>query len=170
MSANVRQASSATANPPSADVSFPERLVELVVVPYDEEALVEIEGPDGHRVDLRRGRSTGSNGGRTGSGSTATTNSNAPSVVPSASTRPPPKGSPPRLKIAKTELGDETLELAADDCLDARAGYLPMPGGEKWLNRSRVQMTRCWLGHVALTPDPAYTGARVLVGASDGEQ
>ena len=67
-----------------------------------------------------------------------------------------------RLKIAKTELGDETLELAADDCLDASAGYLPMPGGEKWLNRSRVQMTKCWLGHVALTPDPAYTGARVL--------
>ena len=34
------------------------------------------------------------------------------------------------------------------------------PDGENWLTRTAVRMTKCWLGHVALTPDPAYAGAR----------
>jgi HK97 family phage prohead protease len=68
-----------------------------------------------------------------------------------------------RVRIARTELGDETLALADDDCLDASAGFLPMPGGEQWSEmRRRVRITKAWLGHIAMTPDPAYEDARVL--------
>ena len=73
------------------------------------------------------------------------------------------------MKIAKTELGDETLSWPPTTAWTPRAGYLPMPGGEKWLTRTRVQMTRCWLGHIALTPDPAYDGRQGAFGPSDGE-
>ena len=66
------------------------------------------------------------------------------------------------IKIAKTDLGDETLALADEDCLDASACYLPMPGGEKWESRNRCRITKAWLGHIALTPEPAYDDARVL--------
>jgi len=67
-----------------------------------------------------------------------------------------------RLKIAKTALGDETLELAADSCLDASAGFRPMPGGIRWETRSRCRLTKCFLGHVALVGEGAYVGAKVL--------
>jgi HK97 family phage prohead protease len=66
------------------------------------------------------------------------------------------------LRIARTELGDETLALAADGCLDASAGFAVMPHGERWEQRDRRRLTRAWLDHVALTPDPAYQDARVL--------
>lgn len=66
------------------------------------------------------------------------------------------------IRIAKTELGDETLTLADEEILDASAAFLPMPGGEKWESRSRRRLNKCWLGHIALTPDPAYESARVL--------
>jgi hypothetical protein len=62
----------------------------------------------------------------------------------------------------KDPLGDETLELAADDCLDASAGYLPLPpDGERWETSSRVRIRRAYLGHIALVPEPADEGARV---------
>ena len=67
------------------------------------------------------------------------------------------------LKISRTVAGDEALELAADGALDASAGFAPMPGGELW-NRARTErsISRAYLGHIALTGDPAYEGAEVL--------
>ena len=67
------------------------------------------------------------------------------------------------LKVSKTQLGDETLELAADGVLDASVGFLPMPGGEQWTeHRTHRRVTKAWLHHLALTGDPAYDGAQVL--------
>ena len=74
------------------------------------------------------------------------------------------------LKISNTPLGDETLTLAADEVLDASAGYLPLPGGEKWLTRSSVRILKGWLGHIALVPEPAYEGARVLAVRQKGSE
>ena len=66
------------------------------------------------------------------------------------------------VRIAKTPLGDETLELAADGILDASAGFLPLPGGMRWETRARRRLSKLWLGHIGMTPDPAFEGARVL--------
>jgi phage head maturation protease len=67
------------------------------------------------------------------------------------------------VRIAQTALGEETLELANEGALDASAGFLPMPGGESWHERRTMRrITKAWLGHIALTPDPAYLDARVL--------
>jgi phage head maturation protease len=73
-----------------------------------------------------------------------------------------PEGLVAEVKIARTELGDETLALAADDCLDCSAGFATLPGGEVWETRDRRRVTRGWLDHIALTPDAAYVDARVL--------
>jgi phage head maturation protease len=64
--------------------------------------------------------------------------------------------------MARTPLGEETLQLADEGILDASAGFLPMPGGMQWRNQDEVRLTKVWLGHIAMTPDPAYEGARVL--------
>jgi phage head maturation protease len=66
------------------------------------------------------------------------------------------------LRIAQTPLGDETLALADEDCLDASAGFAPMSGGETWPERDWRRVTKAFLGHIAMTPDPAYSGAGVL--------
>ena len=66
------------------------------------------------------------------------------------------------LKISNTPLGTETLKLAKDGCLDASAGFLVLPNGETWETSSRRRLTRCHLAHVALVPEPAYTGAKVI--------
>jgi hypothetical protein len=55
------------------------------------------------------------------------------------------------------------LQLAVEGILDASAAFLPMPGGLSWSrDKKRVTLTKLWLGHVAMTPDPAYESARVL--------
>jgi len=142
-------------------VSFPDRTIELIVMPYEQETLVahdgrmvkEIVSPgafDGierraNRIRVNRDHDVTRTVGR------------AVRLYPSRS-----EGLVAELRIAKTELGDETLALADEEILDASAGFLPMPGGETWENRSRRRLTRLWLGHIAMTPDPAYESARVL--------
>jgi HK97 family phage prohead protease len=67
------------------------------------------------------------------------------------------------LHIANTELGNETLALAADHCLDASVAFGIAPGGEQWSDgRTRRRITRAFLDHIALVPDPAYEGANII--------
>lgn len=73
-----------------------------------------------------------------------------------------PEGLVAELHIARTPLGEETLTLAREGCLDASAGFRVLPGGEQWIDRSHRRLTAVWLEHVALTPEPAYLEANVL--------
>jgi len=142
-------------------VSFPKRTIELVVTPWEREALVPLNGRmvteifskgayDGierraNRIRVNRDHLRERTVGR------------AVAFHPSRQ-----EGLVAEIRIANTPLGDETLTLADEEILDASAGFLPMPGGEKWENRDRVRIVKAWLGHIALTPEPAYEDARVL--------
>ena len=55
-----------------AEVSFPKRTIDLVVMPYESETMVEFQGRLVREV-VSRGRSPGSTGGPTGSRSTGIT-------------------------------------------------------------------------------------------------
>lgn len=142
-------------------VDFPKRVIELVVTPWEREAVVPFNGRmvteifskgayDGiqnrpNRVKANRDH----NRERTVGKAVAFHPSHQDGLVA-------------EVQISNTLLGDETLQLASDGVLDASAGYLPMEGGEKWESRDRVRITKAWLGHIALTPEPAYEDARVL--------
>lgn len=142
-------------------VSFPKRTIELVVTPYESEALVEYQGRmvaevfsrgayDGiqrraNRVKVNRDHDPARVVGR------------AVALHPSRE-----EGLVAEVLVSKTPLGEETLELANDGVLDGSAGWRPMGGGEHWETRNRVRIRRAWLGHIALTPDPAYDAAKVL--------
>ena len=67
--------------------------------------------------------------------------------------------------ISKTELGDETLQLAKDGILGASVG-MAIRSTDQVLDRSSGSRTRrikrAFLDHLALVPDPAYQGAEVL--------
>lgn len=72
-----------------------------------------------------------------------------------------PRGLRTELRISRTSEGDDVLELAEDGLLSASVGFIPL--AEQWnANRSAVKVMRARLDHIALTGDPAYTGARVL--------
>jgi len=152
-----------------AGVSFPQRLIELVVAPYESETVVEHRGrlvreifsrgafgnisAKRHRVNVNRDHDITRVVGR------------AVAFHPERD-----EGLVAEVRIAHTALGDETLQLADEEILDASAGFAVEPGGEKWeegLTRRRI--TKAWLGHIAMTPDPAYSEARVLAvrGAPD---
>ena len=142
-------------------VSYPDRTIELIVMPYERETVVAHQGRMVHEI-VSRGAFNGierrANRIRVNRDhDVKRTCGRAVAFYPDRD-----EGLVAKIRIAQTELGDETLTLADEDMLDASAGFLPMPGGEKWETRSRCRLTKCWLGHIAMTPDPAYETARVL--------
>ena len=150
------------------DVSFAERTIELIVVPKETPTLVGYQGRMVHESIVRgafAGIERRANRVRVNrEHERLQTIGRAVRFHPSRD-----EGLVSEVKIAKTPLGDETLELAADGCLDASAGFMPMPGGMEWLDRSAYRISKAWLGHIAMTAEPAYEGARVLAVRSAGE-
>ncbi len=149
-------------------VRFADRIIELVVMPYESEALVPHDGRmireivsrgafDGlerraNRIRVNRDHDLQRTIGR---------------AVAFHTNRD--EGLVAEVRIAQTVLGDETLQLADEGILDASAGMLPMPGGASWHERRTLRrLHKVWLGHIALTPDPAYVDARVLAVRSAG--
>lgn len=141
------------------DVRHPERMIDLIAVPYDEDVRVlhrgrwitesvapgSFAGVDrpmrvlrGHDVEQPIGRAVG--------------------VHPND-----PRGLRVEVRIAKTPSGDEVLELADDELLGASVAMAPLAGGERYTEGGlRRRITRAFVDHVGMTGDPAYNGARVL--------
>ena len=142
-------------------VSFPNRTIELVVIPYERETLVGYEGRMVYEV-ISRGSFNGIE--RRANRVRVNRDHQLERTVGRAFAFHPSRqeGLVSEVRIAKTELGEETLTLAEDGCLDASAAFLPMDRGMVWETRARYRVNRAWLGHIALTPEPAYEGARVL--------
>lgn len=148
-----------------ADVQFADRIIDVVVVPYNEETIVEYPPGSGHLVveSVIPGAFDGleTNPGR------VTANRDhqveravglARSVDPSAKV-----GLIASVKISKTPLGDETLELAADEVLQPSIGMAVRKRDQRWSDANqRRQITRAFLDHIAFVPQQAYAGAKVL--------
>jgi HK97 family phage prohead protease len=151
------------------DVSFADRTIELIAIPYETPTLVGYQGRMVHE-SIARGAFDGierrANRVRVNrEHERLQTIGRAVRFHPSRD-----EGLVSEVKIAKTPLGDETLELAADGCLDASAAFLPMAGGMQWQGRSAYRVSKAWLGHIAMTAEPAYEGARVLAVRSADDQ
>jgi HK97 family phage prohead protease len=151
-------------------VSFPERTIELIVTPYEEETLADWKGRMVKEI-FARGAFEGIQR-RANRIKVYRDHFDSQTVVGRAVELHPSReeGLVADVKISQTPLGDETLTLADDGVLGASAGYLPLPGGEKWLTRSSVRILKGWLGHIAMVPEPAYEGAKVLAVRSKPEQ
>jgi hypothetical protein len=150
-------------------VRWPDRVIELVAMPYDTDAGVIVHGRpviescapgafDGcerraNRVKANRDHDPQRTVGR------------AIALHPSRT-----EGLVTELRIAQTALGDETLALADDQSLEASVSFAVMRGGEAWTEqRSRRRLTRCFLDHIALVPEGAYAGRVLAVRAAATE-
>jgi HK97 family phage prohead protease len=149
------------AAPTLGEVDFPSRTIELVVMPYEQETLVEYRGRMVGEI-CTRGAFSGLE--RRPNRVKVNRDHDVNRSVGCARSFHPNRedGLVAEVKIARTPLGDETLALAADGVLDASAAFGVMRDGEVWENRNRRRLNRLWLGHIALVPDPAYDGANVL--------
>lgn len=146
-------------------VSFPDRTVEAVVMPYEQETTVHHRGRMVTEV-ISRGAFNGIQRRKI----LANRDHDITKTVGQCVTLHPndPDGLVAEIKIANTDLGTDTLILANDGLLDLSAGFMPINGGETWETRDRRRITKAWLGHVAFVPEPAYDGARVLAVRSEG--
>jgi phage head maturation protease len=143
-------------------VNFKDRIISVVVVPYEEPALVPYHGEVWEEVFSRaaftkrdpqrtirvnrehdRGRTVGK-------------------VVRFDPTDR--RGLVADIRIAATPLGDETLILASEDMLSASVGFGVNPRTGQILNhatRTR-RIIDAVVDHISLVEAPAYTGAKVL--------
>jgi phage head maturation protease len=146
-----------------ADVNQRLRLVDLIVVPWDQEAEVAWRGEfwresfqrgafHAGRIRVNREHVKGDTVGR------------AVSLDPKAT-----DGLLARLKIAATPRGDDTLELANDDMISASAGFFTKSPADVTVNRRNLtrRVLRAFLDHIGMVESPAYVGARVLAVRED---
>lgn len=143
------------------EVSFPARTIELIVMPYETAARVPYQG---RMVDETIARGAFDGIERRANRIRVNREHRREDTVGRAVAFHPTRqeGLVAEVRIANTERGTETLELAADGCLDASAAFLPMAGGMRWDGPNEYTVTKAWLGHIALTSEPAYEDARVL--------
>ena len=145
-----------------AGVNFDHRIIEVIAVPWDQEAAVEYRGEmwlerfirgafDGIEKRAGRVRVNRDHDGRRTVGKVA-------SFYPSRD-----EGLVAAVRIANTPLGDETLALADEDCLGASVGFA-VRGSDQELDRTTRQrrIKRAFMDHLSFVPDPAYAGAGVL--------
>jgi HK97 family phage prohead protease len=145
-----------------AGVNFAQRTIELVAVPYDEEAAVEYRG-EVWKESFARGAFDGieKRPNRVRANRDHDRQRTIGKVVNFWPSRQ--EGLVAAVRIAQTALGDETLALADEDCLGASVGFAVRGSGQDLDRRSRTRrIKQAFLDHLSFVPDPAYEGAGVL--------
>jgi HK97 family phage prohead protease len=153
-----------------ADVSYPSRTVTVIVAPYETPTV--IHHPRGQFTEVvTRGAFDGVQ--RRAGSIRANRDHDWRRMAGRVTALHPERdeGLVAEVRMFKTVLGEETLELCADDGLSASAGFAPMrtdglsgsvkPSAESWEGKTR-RLNELWLDHVAFVPNPAYEGAKVI--------
>lgn len=157
------------------EVTFPERTIDLIVMPYEKETVVEYKGRAIEEI-VSRGAFDGVKQRTPRIRVFRDHDVRADSVIGKCLNLQPDhqEGLLAKLYISPTQVGDDMLRKAADGILDASAGFRLMPDrpdqpSETWENRDRRRLNSIWLHHIALTPDPAYEDAKVLAVRANAE-
>jgi HK97 family phage prohead protease len=155
-------------NAPVIGVNFAERTVELIVTPYEEEAVVEYRG-ELWQESFLRGAWDGVEK-RTDRIPANRDHEHARLVGKAIALHPSRiEGLVGEVRMADTPLGHETLELASEDMVSASAGF-GVRGSDQVLDRPYRRIKRAFLDHIAFVAAPAYAGARVLAVRDEGTQ
>jgi phage head maturation protease len=152
-----------------ADVSYPNRTVTVIVAPYETPSEVRRHGRSWTEI-VTRGAFQGVQ--RRAGSIRANRDHDWARLAGKVTDLYPDRdeGLVADVRMFKTQIGEETLELCAEDGLSASMGFevmrengRPKPDAEVWdRNRTVRRLNSVHLDHVAFVPDPAATGARVL--------
>lgn len=145
------------------DVNFKDRIIDVIAVPWDQEAEVRWRGEvwresfDQHafdeavrnsvRVPVNREHSRGDTVGR---------------IVKMDSSDP--RGLLASVKIARTPRGDDTLQLASENMLGGSVGYFVKKPSDVILNRRSMlrRVVRAFMEHFSMVESPAFVGAETV--------
>ncbi len=146
-------------------VDFADRIIELIVVPYEQETVVEYPPGSGRLVMEQVARGAYDGVERRPGRVKANRDHDVTRTVGLARALHPSRaeGLIGEVYISATPLGDETLRLADDGVLGGSVAMAVRPSDQVWSEqRSRRRIVKAFLGHIAFVPDPAYVGAEVL--------
>lgn len=146
-----------------ADVRFPERVIDLIAVPYNEwttvayrDRLIEEQfapGAFGHVQDRAKKF-------------LVNLEHDLARVVGRVLRLDPdrPEGLRSEVFIRRGDEFDQVLDDAADGMYDGSVGFAVHPENQEWSgpDRGRRRIVKAYLDHIALTYTPAYTGANVV--------
>lgn len=159
-SLNVEVLERADAAVLSDAVDFKQRIIDIIAVPWGQEAEVVWRGEVWREV-FERGAFNGieDHAGRVPVNREHVRGDTVGKVV-----RLDPydeRGLIASVRIARTARGDETLQLASEDMLGASVGYYVKKGSDVELNRRSMlrRVKRAFLEHLAMTEIPAFAGA-----------
>jgi HK97 family phage prohead protease len=143
------------------DVRFPERVIDLVAVPYDEWTEVEYHG----RI-IAESFAPGSFGGVRNRRDRFMVNleHDVDHVVGRVLDLHPDRteGLVSELFIRRGDEGNQVLDDAADGMLCGSVGFGVLPEHQQWEGRERRRIVKAFLDHIALVFQPAYAGAGVI--------
>jgi HK97 family phage prohead protease len=146
-----------------ADVSYPDRTISLVAVPYNETAIVEYPPNSGKLVEESVDPGAfGAVHNRARRFLVNLEHDEARIVGNVRDLRSTDAGLMANVKIRRTAEGDQALDDAADGMLGASIGMAVSPAGQVWETRTRRRIAKAFLDHIALTFTPAYLGAEIL--------
>ncbi len=141
-------------------VSYPERIVDLLVVPYDEPAVVEYRG-----AILEESIAPGAFGAISNRARKFIVNMNHDpdtwlgTVLALDGVNQ--RGLRATVKMRRTPDGDQALDDCADGLLGASVGMAVLDR-DQTIAAGKRRIRKAYLDHIALTPTPAYAGAEVL--------
>jgi len=143
------------------DVAFGKREISLIAVPYNEEASVPDWRPEAEREAFMPGSFDGIES-RTKQITLNRDHSRERVIGAGVSfDTKNERGLIATFKVSKTPLGDESLQLAADGVLRSSISFAAR-SQDMAVKDGVMRFYRAFLGHVALTPEPAYEGASVI--------
>lgn len=153
------------------DVNFPQRTIEVLAAPYDQEAVVEYRG-EIWRETIERGAFDGVEkrpnrikAFRDHAPGAHMQGTNRQGLIGRVTSFSPEReeGLVGKVRIAKTPLGDETLTLAGEGILGVSLGFA-VRGRDQVFNRSQGtrRIRRAFVDHLAFPDNGAYEGAQVI--------
>lgn len=144
----------------SDDVDFRQRIIDVIAVPYDQEADVRWRGEVWREVFTRSAFSgIEDHAGRVPVRREHTLGQTIGKVIKLDPNDP--RGLLASIKVARTLKGDETLQLASEDMLGVSVGYFVKRPSDVELNRRSMlrRVKRAFLEHLAMTDIPTWAGA-----------
>lgn len=151
------------------EVNQRQRLIDLIVVPWEQEAPEALWRGEFWRESFQRGAFDGiqDHAGRV----PVNRQHVKGDVVGRTVTLDPASrdGLVGRVRIGATLRGDETLELASEEMLHPSGGFYIKSPADHIINRRQMtrRVLRAFLDHIGLVDTPAYPGARVLAVRED---
>lgn len=141
-------------------VNFPERLVTVLAVPYEQEASIEYRGEMWQESFLRGafdGIETRPN--RVGVNRQHDESKTLGKVLTFHPARE--EGLIAEIRVAKTQDGNDVLELANEDMLGVSPAFEVRPSDQE-LDRPYRRIKKAFIRHLSFVEVPAYAGAGVL--------